>query len=365
MNKGGERNSSIELLRIFAIFIIILNHYALYSGFAFENNVTFANMIPKWLHIGGKLGVDIFIFISGYFLCEGNKFRIKKLAKIVLEVFFYGLILIALGLIMKNLHLKYAIKLFFAIPTMCWEFITMYVMLYIFSPYINIMLERINIKDFLKLMIITTLVWVVFPSFFKFEFGITYSILWYIYIYILAAFIKRIENKLPIRPKTYIIIGSLSVGVIAILELFIKYIGINYISILEKGVEHFRQYNSIFVLISMISFFLGFKQLKVKNIKFINIIASTSLAVFIMHDNDILRNWLWKDVFKSASFQYSKLLIPHAIGSCLAIFICFAIVDLLRQRLIEKPLMNFLTPKIERLEKWYDNKIEVLSRKLS
>lgn len=365
MKKIIERNSSIELLRIISTFIIIVNHYALYSGFIFENNVTISNMIPKWLHIGGKLGVDIFIFISGYFLCEGNKFKIKKLAKIVLEVFFYCLILISLGLIMKNLHLKNAIKLFFAIPTMRWEFITMYVMLYILSPYINIMLEHLNIKDFLKLIMITTLVWVVLPSFFKFEFGITYSILWYIYIFLLAAFIKRIENKIPIRPKTYIIIGSVSVGVIAILELFIKYIGINYISILEKEVEHFRQYNSIFVLISMISFFLGFKQLKVRNNRFINMIASTSLAVFVMHDNDILRNWLWKDVFKSASFQYSKLLIPHVFGSCLAIFICFAIVDLLRQRFIEKPLMNFLSPKIERLEKWYDNKIELLSKKLS
>ena len=215
------------------------------------------------------------------------------------------------------------------------------------------------------MIITTTLAWVVFPSFFKFEFGITYSILWYIYIYILAAFIKKIENKLLIRPKTYIIIGSLSVGIIAILELFIKYIGINYINISEKGVEHFRQYNSIFVIISMISFFLGFKQLKVKNIKFINMIASTSLAVFIMHDNDILRNWLWKDVFKSASFQYSKLLIPHAIGSCLIIFIVFAVIDLLRQKFIEKPVMKYLTPKIEKFDDKINKKIEKLANKLT
>lgn len=49
-----ERNSSIELLRIFAIFIIILNHYATYSGFNINETINMTTMIPIWLHIRRK-----------------------------------------------------------------------------------------------------------------------------------------------------------------------------------------------------------------------------------------------------------------------------------------------------------------------
>lgn len=54
MNNKVERNSSIELLRIFAIFIIILNHYATYSGFDLNNTINASTIIPTWMHIRWK-----------------------------------------------------------------------------------------------------------------------------------------------------------------------------------------------------------------------------------------------------------------------------------------------------------------------
>ncbi len=361
-NKIKERNSSIELLRIFAIFIIILNHYALYSGFDVSEGINLSNILPTWLHIGGKLGVNIFVFISSYFLCKGNKFKLEKLLKLFLEVLFYSIIILVIGTCINNMNLKYAVKLIFAIPSGCWQYITIYVMLYILSPYINIMLEHIELKSLLKLVAILTITYVIFPSFTSFGFDITYSIAWFMYIYILAAFVRRIEDNIPKKPKLYLLIAFLSIGIIALSELVIKYISINYVNQLSNWIEHFRNYNSIFVIISTVFLFLGFKQVQIKSSKIINNLASTSLAVFILHDNDVIRDILWKNILKSAEFQESSLLIVHAIGSCLTIFIVFATIDLLRQRLIEKHVMNYLKPKIENIEYKINKKIDNISK---
>lgn len=311
------------------------------------------------------MGVNIFILISGYFLSVGHKFKISKLFKLILEVFFYSVLIIVFGITAHKMTVIHAIKLIFAIPVGFWQFITLYTMLYILSPYINVMLDNIQLKYLIKLIVLLSFTWIVFPSFCYYGFDISYSIAWFIFVYILGACIRKVEKRIPTNPKLYLLLGLVSICIIALSEVLIRYVGINYLTILQNEVEHFRQYNSVFVMISAISLFLGFKQLKIKNNKVINLIASTSLAVYMLHDDNIFRYYLWRNVFKGASFQYSKLLIPHAIGSCLLIFICFAIIDLLRQKFIEKPVMKFLTPKIEHLEEKFDNKIDILSQKMS
>lgn len=365
MERVKERSSSIELLRIISIFIIIVNHYALYSGFNISDKMELSSIIPQWLHIGGKLGVNIFIFISGYFLCESKRFKLTRLVKIVLEVFFYSIFIILFGKIVNNTNTISIIKIIFAIPSSYWRFITLYFMLYILSPYINLFLNSVDLKGLLTLIFTLTLTWVVVPTFCYFGFDIDYSIAWFIYVYILAAFVKRIEKHIPNNPKKYILIGLASIVLIALSEVLIRYIGVNYLNKLINGVEHFRNYNSLFVIISTVFLFIGFKQIEMKNNKIINKIASTSLAVFILHDNRFYSDYIWKNILKSASFQYSKLLIPHALGSCLLLFACFAIIDLLRQRYIEKPVMRFLTPKVEHIEEKFNYKIEIISQKLT
>ena len=66
-----ERNSNLELLRIFSMFLIVTHHFAIHSGLPLWNfsSSNALNLIwSQWLCLGGKLGVDLFVLISGYFL---------------------------------------------------------------------------------------------------------------------------------------------------------------------------------------------------------------------------------------------------------------------------------------------------------
>ena len=80
-----ERNSNLELLRIISMLLIIMHHYSIHG---FSPNILYYSSnkyILDFLSLEGKLGVNCFILISGYFMIN-QKFTIKKLLSILGEV---------------------------------------------------------------------------------------------------------------------------------------------------------------------------------------------------------------------------------------------------------------------------------------
>lgn len=88
----GERNSSFELLRILSILFIILHHYSAHGvpGLT-EHALTTNKIIEQILSMGGNIGVNCFVLITGYFMTNGT-LKYKKLLRLILEVFFYSVI---------------------------------------------------------------------------------------------------------------------------------------------------------------------------------------------------------------------------------------------------------------------------------
>lgn len=66
-----NRNSSIELLRIISMILIVFHHFAFHGGFKWQtNSVTISHFWYNFIYGGGKIGVNIFVLISGYFLID-------------------------------------------------------------------------------------------------------------------------------------------------------------------------------------------------------------------------------------------------------------------------------------------------------
>lgn len=66
-SQAKVRNSNLEILRIIAIIMIIMHHYAIYRGFIWENSIAVNRIIVNIFQMFGKLGVCLFIIISGFF----------------------------------------------------------------------------------------------------------------------------------------------------------------------------------------------------------------------------------------------------------------------------------------------------------
>jgi len=82
-----QRNSSIELLRVILMLVIVMCHCS-----ASIMSVQVNNNLNKWflqLTNLSNLMVDIFVLISGYYICK-LKFSFKKVLIILLQVVFYS-----------------------------------------------------------------------------------------------------------------------------------------------------------------------------------------------------------------------------------------------------------------------------------
>ena len=125
-----------------------------------------------------------------------------------------------------------------------------------------------------------------------------------------------------------------------------KILNINF---LVHGCDYLvtRQY-SILNFLTAIFMFLCFKNIKLKNISFINSIANSTLGIYLIHDNDIIRNWLWKDFWPSSLYLNSKFYILHMFSKVtIVFFICLAI-DKIRIIVCDK--------KIDKLIEFIKNK---------
>ena len=127
-NDISNRKSNIELLRIIAIIMIIAHHYCLYGGWSKVSGLSINNAILDFLVIGGKIGVAIFVLISGYFGIN-SEFKIKKLINTVLQVLFYSILFGLLNIIIDGwVGWKAFIKICFPITfSVYWFIIVFYI----------------------------------------------------------------------------------------------------------------------------------------------------------------------------------------------------------------------------------------------
>lgn len=88
-----QRDSGLELLRIAAMLLIVCHHFSVHSalplGGGYTGSHPFNVLWAQWLAFGGKLGVDIFVMISGYFLITKCA-HIKSILRLILTTAFYG-----------------------------------------------------------------------------------------------------------------------------------------------------------------------------------------------------------------------------------------------------------------------------------
>lgn len=67
-SQNTMRSSNIELLRIIAMFMVVLGHYYVKGGFPDDSLMITSKLVMQFLGSWSKIAVDVFVIISGYFL---------------------------------------------------------------------------------------------------------------------------------------------------------------------------------------------------------------------------------------------------------------------------------------------------------
>lgn len=340
-----ERNSSIELLRIISMIMITFHHFAVHGGFVWSaNEVTIPHFWYNLISMGGKIGVDVFILISGYFLIDsrGGLFNFKRVIKIWGQVFFYLILfyLLFCGFGLCDFHVKTLIKACFPFAFDFWWFASTYFVLYLLHPFINKMLNSFDKKTYQAFLFLTVFCWSVIPTFVKSQYQGN-SLLWFITLYAIAGYAKRFGFNEKIHTKHYFMLF--------ILFSVITYLTSAVFTILGAKNEKFAIYTTCFygqekltILLISLTLFMAFATLRFKYSKLINTIASATFGVYLIHDNCLVRPFLWREVFKNYEYQNSKMIIVYSIGVVVLVYVVCTIIDLIRQLVFEKMYLNIV-----------------------
>jgi surface polysaccharide O-acyltransferase-like enzyme len=215
--KKQMRISNIELLRFFSILLVVLHHVAIHTNWINGNSDAF--LAFKFLMIlGGKVGVDLFVIISGYLLIN-SRAKVSSLSRTIAETAVFSIVMY-LFVIIFNINgnafsFSYLIKRIFPVAFNDYWFVTAYVLMYLFLPLILPTLKSMSRDTYRYTLIIGFVVVFIWPLIWL-KNGMNFSYpVFFVYLFTLGGGIKKFDIK--IKPSIGIGLATLFsvLGVIA------------------------------------------------------------------------------------------------------------------------------------------------------
>lgn len=282
-----NRESNFELLRIFSMFLIVLHHCNVHGIFNYwHDNSSISDLINNFFSLflssGGKIGVTLFVLLTGYFSCEQN-FKLKKWLRIYLQMLFYSILIFLFCFWIKpeNAQADIMQSIFPLIRDAYW-FITCWLILYLFSPLLNLVLKSCSPNNIQNYLILGLILWVILPMF---GINMGYSnLIYFMYLYLLGGAIKLKCIDLPEKILSFFVLSVLCFTITMIVSALLFW---------EKNISLWSlsgsfDLNTLYTLSVSLLIFYIFKDVKMKS-SFVNWIASSMFGVYLVHDNNLIR----------------------------------------------------------------------------
>lgn len=330
--KNESKNVRIEALRFISMLMILILHY-FNQGNVLE--LTYSNM-PSfsliWIVEGiCYISVNIYMLISGYFLSDKN-YSWRRLLSFYATVFFYSISL-TVGLLVfhkTTLDYKSLLSVFPIVGSRSNWFVSVYFAVLLISPILNLIINSINQITYKRMMIILFVLFSVIPTVFfwsdQFDLNDGYSILWYSYLYLLAAYIKRYGIKFKVS-TLLLMFSTIFILPISKITIMLKF----STTPLEIANNMFYAYNSFPVFLASLSVFLCAirKEARIESRWYDKIflyLGKVSFGVFFIHSFVLIRTKLW--VFLgSEKYIGSPIQLVHCLVSILIVYAVCSVVD--------------------------------------
>lgn len=342
-----KRDSSIELLRIISMIMIVIFHFAYHGKFEWEHSsLSLQRFWYNFIVLGGKIGVDVFVLISGYFLVNSNRSistNTKKLLKLWGQIFFYSAtIYIIFTLTGRNPSgiKPTIIPVFLPITYNTWWFASTYFVMFLLHPFINKFIGCLNTKSYQNLLFLLILCWYIIPSLTGEMYQGT-PLLRFITLYLIAGYIKIYGLNPKLKCRHYFILFLTFSTLNYLASVTYTLLGVKKEVYADRAINLFAPHN-LFVLLIALTLFMTFVTLKISYRKWINVMASATFGVYLIHDNGYTRPYLWIELFKNNHYQDTLILIPYSIAVTIIIYTVCTLIELIRQQVLDKPYMKFV-----------------------
>lgn len=342
--------------------MIIFYHFANWSHNPLPiDNISVQKLRYELIHIWWKIWVNIFVLVSWYYLTKSNTIKLKKILKFWFECLFYSLWIYLIYHIfsINTVTVWGLIDAFMPITSYHQWFLAPYLVMYILHPLLNTVCSSFDKSSHKKNIILLMLVWVIIPAFHPIWWDdFSNQVLWFISLYYVANYISRYRiDFLKIKKKILkSLIGSFFIlYLIKILIIIIESKFLILPGYIHNIMTETKPY-SITVLITSLLLFIFFTTVKMNYKKRINIIASTTFGIYLIHWNRILKPIIRDIWFNVQNYRNSRTVIPYSIIVVWIIFLICALIDILRQLFVEKYILKLIDDKEDYIKKKW-NKI--------
>ena len=368
MLKKNKRNSNLEILRIIAMIFIIAFHL---SRHGFES-VPFVVSNPNNIFLYffgtlGKLGVDVFILISAYFMIK-SKFTFRKLLVLGGSVYFYSIIFLIIFTLfltpVSPININDLIKCLLPLSHGYW-FINDYIILMLLTPFLNRFINQLPRDIFIKLLLLLLLIWSVYPTLTGDNVAIS-EMAFFVILYFIGSFIRLHVDIDKINMKKVIFLFLISLITTTILfGLFDSISFLNQLSLFNRNTSIIKRTNSIFIVFSAITMFLIFLKKEEYSNKYINYIAGSVLGVYLIHSNLFVYPYLFNSYLHIQTYYYSPNLFIICMSIIILIYVLSTIIDIIRRLTVEKVWIWIVDTKLNNIPTWIIHKYEIFEEKIS
>ncbi|WP_354830899.1 acyltransferase [Akkermansia muciniphila] len=342
-----SRNYGIDALRIAAMMMVLILHLVGATHvLPLENYDSALHRVGWLLEIAAYCGVNCYALITGYVCCEGS-FKYERVVTLWFQVIFYtaGSLALAMLFLPQAVHLESILSSFFPVLTGQYWYVTAYVGLFFFIPFLNVLGRQLTKLQFQYLLVTVLVLFSVIPTLIhKDVFPVSggYSVWWLGILYMLGMYIKKYGFFTGMKTGT---LWALYAGCVFFVWSFKMILDVVSPLVIGqvRGGGMFIAYNSPFIVGTAVSLFLIFSRMRFSSrraIACISWLAAASFSVYVIHCNLLLgRLFLW-DLFGKCASSSPVMMVVKVVAMAVAVYLACSLVDSVRRYLFKMVDVN-------------------------
>lgn len=335
-----QRDSNIELYRIIIMILIVAHHYVVNSGLWDVMRLSPTSFKSIYLYIfgmWGKTGINCFVLITGYFMCQ-SKITLRKFTKLFLWIEFYNILIYFIFCIFGYIDfsfISFTMRLL-PIKNISDGFTSCFLVFFLTIPFLNILINNMSKQQHELLLALSLFIYSLWAKIPSFTVTMNY-VIWFDILYLISSYIRIYSSfdRLDYKKWGWLTLLSILLSISsAVVALFVNKPDYVYYFVHDS--------NALLAIAVSVCAFMWFKGCPLKYYKWINSIGASTFGVLLIHANsDTMRQWLWKDTLNNVGY-YDGNIYLHSFISVLCVFFVCTIIDQLRLRFIEDPLFKVL-----------------------
>lgn len=342
------RDSNFEMLRILAIFLIVILHIGTHGIQNYGDVPELMTTTNAWLYYFIRalavVAVNSYVLISGYFLSTSS-FKGKKLVHMFLETSFFSVVIYATSVLFGYSEWLWPdfLRSVFSIFTNEYWFITVYFALYAIFPFLNRLMDHLTKKEHGQLLLVSFLLLSVWSLIFmndplKVNHGL--SLVHFIFLYFLGGYIRKYDYIW----KDFNRWGYLALYVLGGLILSVAFLvfGVGTVGIIYYN-------NSPFVIVMSYCLFQFFRKTPFKSLA-VNNSAQYVLGIYFLHEHPVTRDLIWNELglIENILSAPDYLVIPTMLGTVFILFVVLWGISFILTQFF-KNILSFFTLETDKV----------------